>query len=244
MTEHGSGASPVERLQDLLLESTDITDFLDEFTRMLAGSLSTGGDEVWCAVTLLRERKAATVASSSERAEQLDEIQYGFGDGPCLTAAREHRLVHVRDMKLEDRWPGYKEAAARNGIRSVLGVPMELGEEASAGINLYSDQPDKYDDAAIEAIQHEVLLASKALRLAVRLARHREAEADLAAAMRSRTAIDLAVGIVMGQNRCSQEQAVEILKAASSHRNVKLRDLAAELVASVSKGRVETHFDV
>jgi AmiR/NasT family two-component response regulator len=62
--------------------------------------------------------------------------------------------------------------------------------------------------------------------------------------MASRTTIDLAVGIVMGRNRCTQEQAFEILRAASSHRNVKLRDLAAELVATVGKGPATTHFDV
>ena len=50
--------------------------------------------------------------------------------------------------------------------------------------------------------------------------------------MQHRTVIDLAVGIIMGQNRCgSQEEAVAILKTASNHRNMKLRDLAAELVA-------------
>ena len=47
----------------------------------------------------------------------------------------------------------------------------------------------------------------------------------------------------MGQNRCTQERAVEILRAASSHRNVKLRELAAELVATVSRGPATTHFE-
>jgi AmiR/NasT family two-component response regulator len=47
----------------------------------------------------------------------------------------------------------------------------------------------------------------------------------------------------MGQNRCTQEQAFDILRSASSHRNVKLRDLAAELVATVGQGPAATHFD-
>jgi GAF domain-containing protein len=243
MTDDETAASPAEQLHDLLLDSQDITEFLDEFTRTLAANLSRGEGEVWCAVTLLRERKAGTVASSSTRAEALDEIQYPIGNGPCLTAAREHRLVHIPDVREDRQWPEYNEAAARSGIRSVVGVPFELGDEARAGLNVYSDQPHKYDDAAIKHIQREVLLASKALRLAVRMARHRDTAAELEAAMRSRTTIDLAVGIVMDQNRCSQEEAVRILTAASNHRNIKLRDLAAELVASVGKGPASTHFN-
>lgn len=243
MTKQGTGGSAAERLQDLLLESDDLTDFLDRFARMTAESLSCEGDEVWCAVTLLRDRRAGTVAASGERAAALDEIQYEFGDGPCLAAAREHRLVHIPDVRASPVWPAYNAAAARVGIRSVLGVPFELAGEATAGFNVYSGRPDRFDAGTIGTIEHEVLLASQALRLAVRLARHRDTEADLDAAMRSRTTIDLAVGIVMGQNRCSQEEAFEILAAASSHRNVKLRDLAAELVATVGKGPATTHFE-
>lgn len=51
--------------------------------------------------------------------------------------------------------------------------------------------------------------------------------------MGSRTVIKLAAGIITGQNRCTQEESIRSLRDASSHRNVKLRDIAAELVTSV-----------
>ncbi len=243
MAEHDPSGVPVAQLQEVLLESQDITGFLDEFTATVAQALSTDGDEVWCAVTLLRPKRSTTVAASSPRAEALDEIQYHYGDGPCLTAAREHRLVHVPDTRTDPRWPEYGRAAAANGILSALGVPLDLGGEASAALDVYADRPHKFDPATIQVVQREVASASSALRLAVRMEKHRDAEADLRAAMASRTTIDLAVGIVMGQNRCSQEQAFDILRAASSNRNVKLRDLAAELVTTVGQGPATTHFD-
>jgi AmiR/NasT family two-component response regulator len=61
--------------------------------------------------------------------------------------------------------------------------------------------------------------------------------------MNSRTTIDVAAGIIMGQNRCSHDTAMTILKAASSGRNVKLADIAAAVVASIGQGLPETHFD-
>jgi GAF domain-containing protein len=243
MTDPPTGGSPVAQLQDQLLATEDITDFLNDFTATMAQALSTDGDEVWCAVTLLRPKRSTTVAASSPHAEALDEIQYHYGDGPCLTAAREHRLVYVRDTRTDPRWPAYGQAAAEAGILSALGVPMELGGEAAAGLDVYADTPNAYDQAILEVIRRQVVEASTILRLAVRLARHRDTEADLQAAMASRTTIDLAVGIVMGQNRCTQEKAFEILRAASSHRNIKLRDVAADLVATVGKGPASTHFD-
>lgn len=84
---------------------------------------------------------------------------------------------------------------------------------------------------------------STTLRLAVRLARHRDTEVDLKVTLASRRDIDLAVGILMGQHHCSQEQAFGMLRWASSHRNVKLRDLAADLVHRVGNGPASTHFE-
>lgn len=243
MTDHDASGAPVAQLQELLLDSDGITRFLDEFTVAMAQALSTDGDDVWCAVTLLRPRRSTTVASSSPQAEALDEIQYHYGDGPCLTAAREHRTVHVPDTRTDPRWPEYGKAAAEAGILSALGVPLELGGEATAGFNVYAGRPHKYDRATVEVTQRQVASVSTTLRLAVRLAQHRDTETDLHAALESRTTIDLAVGIIMGQNRCTQEHAFEILRTASSNRNVKLRELAAELVDTVGKGPATTHFD-
>jgi AmiR/NasT family two-component response regulator len=61
--------------------------------------------------------------------------------------------------------------------------------------------------------------------------------------MQNRTTIDLACGVIMAQNRCSQDEAIALLTKASSHRNQKLRDLAAEVLARVSDGAVNTHFE-
>ena len=243
MTEHDMSNPPVARLQELLLGSEDITAFLDAFAAGIAQALSTEGKEVRCAVTLLRPKRSVTVASSDPEAESLDEIQYHYGDGPCLTAAREHRVVHVADTRTDPRWPGYGKAAAQAGILSALGVPFELAGEADAALDVYADRPGAFDRATVEVVQRQVQSASATLRLAVRLSRYRDTATDLAAAMASRTTIDLAVGIVMAQNRCTQERAFEILRAASSHRNVKLRQVAADLVATVSRGPATTHFE-
>lgn len=230
-------------VQTLLLNSEDISTFLHEFTALLAERLTTGDTPMWCAVSLLRERRAGTAASSSPQAGALDELQNTFPDGPCMAAIREHAVIRVGDVRDDPRWADYHAAAAQQGVRSILGLPFELQETAKAGLNVYSATPHDFSPETIASIQHEVRQASSALRLAVTLARHRDVEADLRAAMSSRTVIDLAVGIIMGQNRCGQDKAVGILKSASSHRNVKLRDLAADLVAALDPQPPSTHFE-
>lgn len=230
-------------MQRLILESEDIASFLQDFTELLAERLTGPGGHRWCAITLLRDRKAATAVSSGPHARELDELQNTFTQGPCMTAIRDNTVIRAGDLRTDDRWPEYQRAAVARGVRSVLGLPFDLDDDARAGVNIYSEVAHDFTPEMIETLELETKLVADALRLAVRLASQRESERDLRAAMESRTVIDLAVGVIMGQNRCSQDEAVGILKTASNHRNVKLRELAEELISSVSEMPARTAFE-
>jgi hypothetical protein len=144
----------------------------------------------------------------------------------------------------EHRWPAYTAAAVVEGVGSSLSVPLILEGEAEAGLNMYSTRSHGFSGEDIGRVESYAYHASKALRLAVRISQLAEAKTHLAAAMESRTVIDLAAGAIMAQNRCSQESAMKILKIASQTRNAKLRDVAASVVASLSQDpKVHTHFD-
>lgn len=237
----GSGVS--EHLQDLVLECADVADLLNELAAFSATTLSVH-TELLCGVTLIRRRRPATVATSGGRVHVLDELQYGAGEGPCLEALRDLTTVHVPDLREEVRWPRYAAAAWAEGIGSILSVPLPLEGEANAALNLYSAQTHAFSGEDIKGAEGYAAQASKSLRLAVRVAQLTDDRKHLTAAMESRTTIDIAVGTIMAQNRCSQDSALKILKIASSTRNIKLRDVAAAVVASVSDNpTVLTHFD-
>lgn len=51
-------------------------------------------------------------------------------------------------------------------------------------------------------------------------------------ALKSSRTIGAAIGVIMGTRQVSEEEAFKILQTASQNSNRKLRDLAAELVAS------------
>lgn len=244
MTNPSSHTSVIEKVQDLLLDTQDVGDFLTQLARQSAEALSSPRGKVLSGITLMRHRSAATVASSSEEAQRLDEVQYQFGDGPCLKSCREKVLIHVPDLEQDQTWPEYNSTIIQYGIRSVLAVPFELtGDEARAGLNLYSDQPKGFGQREVKEAIGFVEQASTGLSLAVRLANSTDTANHLRAAMEARTVIDTAVGVIIGQNRCSQEEAVRLLMSASSTRNMKLRDVAAQVVRSAGGGDLQTHFD-
>lgn len=230
-------------LYDLLLDSPDLQTFVEDFTGSLNDSLASSHGTMWCSVTVLRDKRAATIASSNDWVHELDVKQYDFNDGPCLTAAARQETQYIPDCTTEQRWPDLMRLAVDAGVSSILAFPFDLAGEASACFNIYFDDKQAYDETFRHEIGNLLSISSKGLRLAVRLARQEEAQEDLESAMSSRTSIDMAVGIIMGQNRCSQEEAFNILREGSSNRNIKVRDLAVSLVEQVGEGPAQTHFD-
>ncbi|THJ68652.1 GAF and ANTAR domain-containing protein [Arthrobacter echini] len=234
----------VAALQDMVLDSSDVEEFLTGLAEVSARVFPRTYGDVFCGVTLLRPRSMITVASSGARARQVDEIQYGFDDGPCLRAAREGYTVHVRDFLTETRFPEYRRAVASFGVRSALGIPIRLDDGVSAGLDFYSTEPNAFDDEGVAAAENIAQNASRSLRLAVRIGRLTDDARNLEAALSSRTTIDRAVGVIMAQNRCSQAEAIGILRRASTSRNIKLRDVAAGVLASLDQVDVtDTHFE-
>lgn len=232
------------QLHDLISGSSNVADFLTELSAVAASTLSdTAGVLIECGVTLRRRKRSATIAGSSERAALLDKLEQALGDGPCITALNAMKPVVLPDVGTDTRWPDYQKVLAENGCRSVLGVPLALDENQSAALNFFASEPHVFAPNVIARAEGFADLAGRALRLALRIADAQTLADDLRAAMANRTTIDLACGVIMAQNRCSQEEAMALLAKASSHRNQKLRDLAAGVLGRVSDGAVTTHFD-
>ncbi|WP_261611259.1 GAF and ANTAR domain-containing protein [Paenarthrobacter aurescens] len=233
-----------ERLQDLVVDSEDVGGFLEDLAVFSAAAVSEAvGMDVLCGITLSRRRRTATVAGSTHEARLIDEVQQAYGDGPCLEAMRSRATVLVPDTSTEGRWSEYCSVIAERGHLSALCVPLELDEGATAALNFFAPQANAYDEATIRNCELYASQAERSLRLAVRIGVKQQHADDLQEAMQSRTVIDLASGIIMGQNRCTQEEAFQILKKASSTRNQKLRDVAESLVKSVAKQAPVAHFE-
>lgn len=243
MTE-ASEDSAVLQLQDILIGAESVDGFLDGLAAFAASTLSgLAGNGIECAVTLKRHRHTATVAGSSPRAVELDQIEQAVGDGPCIRALFTMAPELLDDVRTDGRWPEYQKQLAEHGVYTTLGVPLDIGEGASAAINFFGPAPGLFTPELFDRAVGFGELASRALHLSVRIGSAQARAQNLEAAMQSRTAIDVACGVIMAQNRCSQKEAMDILAKVSSNRNRKLRDVAVELLGRLSGSEVETHFE-
>ncbi|WP_320535735.1 ANTAR domain-containing protein [Pseudarthrobacter sp. IC2-21] len=219
-------------VEDLVLNCPDLAGFLDDLTAFCADQQAYFSGNVSCGITVLRTSGVPDVAGSDEATHILEATQSTNREGPGLAAALDESMVLVPDLRAEERWPSFIEAAAGQRVLSVLALPVPLDGVAKAGISFYSLRPHGFGREAIVSAHALAADASKGLRLVLRIAQLREAEHNLRTAMADRSPIDIAVGVIIGQERCTQDVALEWLFRASRSRNMSIRDLAAEIVAS------------
>ena len=110
-----------------------------------------------------------------------------------------------------------------SGRRSQTAVKLHLDEYALGGINFYSTI---CDDVSLDAQALVRLFASHA---AIALGHAHERE-TLNEALQTRKVIGEAIGILMERHTMNEDRAFAFLVRASSHTNIKLRDIAQELV--------------
>jgi GAF domain-containing protein len=223
----------VEQLQDLLLESPGFTEFLLELTAISA-SLLGGRAPMLCAITVERDTGPVTVASSTEAARSLDERQYAFDDGPCLTALRQQHSVLIPDLQADEGWAWYAKAVSDEGIKTVLAVPIPSDNGSRSALNCYSTHPGAFDPEIVAAVEEHAASLSKILRLAMRVHAAEPYPEHLRSALRSRAIVDSAVSLIMLHNRCSRDAAVELLHLASRRSNRRLHDIAQDILHNAS----------
>jgi ANTAR domain/GAF domain len=169
-----------------------------------------------------------TAAASSTLVDVVDRLQIDAREGPCLDASLQKSTFYAADLIDDERWPTFGPSAVSAGVRSVLA--FSLSDSRPSALNLYATLPAAF--GATDRAQG--LLFATLARLALDSAEERAFEekraGNLAEALRTRELIGQAQGILMERERITGDQAFDVLRRASQHMNVKLREVAATLI--------------
>jgi GAF domain-containing protein len=181
-------------------------------------------------ITMMVEGRPQTAIFTDEAAPEIDQAQYATGEGPCLDAFREERVMRIDSTLRPGRWQAFRAAAAEHGIRSTLSLPL-LVEKASVGaLNLYANRERAFsqedeETATLFASQAAIVLANAQAYWDAR-----ELSSGLAEAMKHRAAIEQAKGMLMAAQGIDEDEAFQMLVQASQRENAKLRDVAQRIV--------------
>lgn len=206
----GSVTATLQAVVDLATESVEGCDF--------AGIFLLDGDQVTASV------------HTDPVVTEVDALQQQAGEGPCLDAITDGGAVYAEDLGDDPRWPRFGPEAAAAGMRSLFAVRLFAADTNLGALNLYARWPQAFGitDRA------KALIFATLAGLALASARSHEDDdrraVNLFHALDTREVIGQAQGILMERERIRADQAFDILRRASQHLNVKLREVAERVV--------------
>jgi len=232
---HATGGRPaagsdVDRLARQLSELARTLEAEDDTEAMLHDLVAAavlqipGVDEGSISVVLAR-RDVSSQSPSSDLPRLVDAIQTETGQGPCLDAVYQERVVRVPDMASETRWPKFARRAADAGAGSMLSFQLWVKGDNLGALNLYGRRPNAFTE---ESEQVGLLFVSHAAVAMAGAQKHDQLNAGLA----TRDLIGQAKGILMERYKIDAQRAFALLVRVSQARNRKVHDLAAELTGT------------
>jgi GAF domain-containing protein len=178
-------------------------------------------------VSLLhRDRWVDTPFLTDEVLRLIDEEQFALAEGPCIDAEEDSDTVISNDLATDSRWPTWgPRVVEQTGMRSCVCFRLFTGGRSLGALSLYSRTPHGFTS---DDVDHGLALAAQ-IAFAFQSLEDRE---NFQKGMRNRTLIGQAVGMLMERYELDPDAAFGVLARLSSHLNIKLIDIAREVVTT------------
>jgi GAF domain-containing protein len=213
---------------DASVGSYDIDQMLHLLTDQIVRVLGVDG----AGVSLAPDGTRLTfVTATDEDIAAIEDVQLSAAEGPCHEAYLTGEPVTIPFLELDERWPTYRQAAIERGVLAVAGIPMPgaCGPRIGA-VNIYVRRPLVWGYEELDVAR---ILADMASGYILNVGQRHDAEnqsEQLHHALEGRDVIGQAKGILMAHHRIGASAAFELLRRVSQDRNLKLRQVAAQVV--------------
>lgn len=226
-------AQLVELTSSLQREQSDATAGLNE---LIDNGVHHVTGAQYAGITLAEKNKSvSSVVATHRHAMILDAIQNQLGEGPCLTAAWEHHVMHIADLTADQRWLRFRRyALEQTPIRSALSFELFIDGSSMAALNFYADRPHAFSE---EAVELGTVFATH-IALAWLMLRRQD---QFRSALASRDIIGQAKGVVMERFNLDAIESFELLTRLSQQSNTRLVDVAAALIDSEHPLKLRRH---
>lgn len=135
-------------LQELVLDSADVADFLAGLAALPAAVCPSPSHGV-LGLILTRRKKPVIVADSDPQVRTRGDAESGTGKGPCLAVPRGPAAVLVPDLPAGHRWPRVLQRRNRAGRPPVASV-RRRGLDAGPWLSFV--RPDRVGRAGLACI--------------------------------------------------------------------------------------------
>jgi len=217
-----------------LVEADDFGSTLDRFVERIVRTIP-GCDAA--TITVRGTGSVETVAGGADLG--FDPLE----PGPVVEAVTFDEPRRLDDATNDQRWPAFSAKLINGGFHGCLALPLATHRDDNAVLTLFSRKEGQFDDINYDVVLLLTLNAGVAFDNATIYHDSHQLVGQLQMALRTRSLVGRAQGLLMRHFDYDSTKAFDTLKRASQNSNTKLRDLAALVVKSHEDGRFETEVE-
>lgn len=202
---------------------------LEDILRLIVSVTAEVMDSNICSLMLIDEKKNELVirATQSMSEEYNRKPPLKIGEGIAGKVAKTNKPVAINDVTREKEYK-HKDIAKKEGLCSLLCVPLAVKGKVIGVINCYTSQPHNFSETEISILFSIADQAAVAIENTELTAKSRVIQEELEA----RKIIERAKGILMKEEVLTEEQAYLKLRKYSMDNRKSMREVAEAIILS------------
>jgi signal transduction protein with GAF and PtsI domain len=229
MEQTGTKISLVKKLEALSTISKAISSdlYLEDILRLIVVVTAEVMKSKICSLWLLDERDQALKirATQTMSEEYLKERSLKPGEGVVGYVYLQNKPVMILDVLKEPRFKE-KDLARKETLVSMLSVPMTVRDKVIGVINCYTSSPHKFTKSEVDVFTTVANQAAVAIENAGLIMKAKMIEDELI----TRKLVERAKGVLMKQQRLSEEEAFRRLQKKSMDLRKSMREIAEAII--------------
>lgn len=180
-----------------------------------------------CSLMLLDDKTQKLVIRATQSVSEiyLKKAPLKIGEGIAGKVALENKPKAIKDVTKEEEYR-YKDIAKKEGLRSLLCVPLSVKGKVIGVLNCYTSKAHDFTSTEIDVLTSVANQAAAAIENTELMVKSRVIQEEL----ESRKLIERAKGFLMKQEGLNEEEAYQKLRKFSMDHRKSMREIAEAII--------------
>ncbi len=201
--------------------------YLEDILRLIVAVTAQVMGSNICSLMLLNEKTKELIirATQSISEEYNKKPPLKIGEGIAGKVVKENKPIAVKDVTKEKEYK-YGDIAKKEGLKSLLCVPLAIKDKVIGVINCYTPEPHDFTEIEIDVLTSIASQAAIAIENTELMVKSRVIQEEL----ETRKRIERAKGILMKSEGLSEEEAYLKLQKYSMDHRKSMREVAEAII--------------
>ncbi|MDD4894566.1 MAG: GAF and ANTAR domain-containing protein, partial [Candidatus Omnitrophica bacterium] len=201
--------------------------YLEDILRLIVTVTAEAMGSNICSLMLIDEKSKTLVVRATQSISEAynKKAPLKIGEGIAGKVAKENKAIVVKDVTKEKEYK-HKDIARKEGLSSLLCVPMAVKNRVIGVINCYTSVPHEFSDTEIDILTTIANQAAVAIENTELIVKSKVIQEEL----ENRKRVERAKGILMRDEGLTEEQAYLKLRKYSMDNRKTMREVAEAII--------------